>query len=124
MNQPVTTNPMIIMMINMTVVFAVLWGLSLIVRFIYVVDPTRKHKFAEDASVQKKTTDAIETETPITEMAATVSDTEEETLVLIAAALAAYGYGNAHIVSIRPVRNPGWTQAARMESVQNNFHMF
>ena len=40
--QPVTTNPVIIMCINMTVVFAVLYGLSLMIRLIHLMDPTRK----------------------------------------------------------------------------------
>ena len=42
MGHPVTTNPFIIMLINMTVVFAVLIGLSLMIRFIHVVDTTKK----------------------------------------------------------------------------------
>ena len=42
MGNAVTTNPVIIMMINMTVVFVVLYGLSLMIRLIHVIDPTRK----------------------------------------------------------------------------------
>jgi len=42
MSQPITTNPLLIMFINMAVVFAVLWGLSLIIRMIKVIDPTQK----------------------------------------------------------------------------------
>ena len=42
MGYPVTTNPFIIMMINMTVVFAVLFGLSMMIRLIHLVDPTKK----------------------------------------------------------------------------------
>ena len=42
MGQPVTTNPMIIMLINMTIVFAVLIGLQLLVQLIHVIDPTKK----------------------------------------------------------------------------------
>ena len=41
MTQPITTNPFIIMLINMTVVFAVLWGLSLLVKLIHIIDPTK-----------------------------------------------------------------------------------
>lgn len=44
MGQPVTTNPLLISLINMTVVFAVLYGLSLIIRLIKVIDPTQKKK--------------------------------------------------------------------------------
>lgn len=43
--QAVTTSPMMIMVINMTIVFAVLYGLSLVIQLIQYVDPTReKHK--------------------------------------------------------------------------------
>jgi hypothetical protein len=42
--QPVTTNPILIALINMTVVFAVLYGLSLVVRLIQVIDPTQKKR--------------------------------------------------------------------------------
>ena len=42
MGQPVTTNPVIIMMINMTIVFAVLVGLQVLVQLIHVIDPTKK----------------------------------------------------------------------------------
>lgn len=121
MDQPVTTNPMIIMMINMTVVFAVLWGLSFVVRLIHIIDPTRKKETAAEAeALQKK--NAV-----VTESAPAVKDDDmasEETFILVAAALAAYGCKDARIVSIRPVKNPGWTQAARMEAVQNNQRMF
>ena len=41
MHQPVTTNPLIIMLINMSIVFAVLIGLSVMIRLIHLVDPTK-----------------------------------------------------------------------------------
>ena len=42
MGHPVTTNPFIIMLINMTIVFAVLIGLSFMIRLIHLVDPTKE----------------------------------------------------------------------------------
>lgn len=42
MGQPVTTSPWLIMFINMTIVFAVLYGLSFVIRLIRVLDPTQK----------------------------------------------------------------------------------
>ena len=42
MGHPVTTNPFIIMLINMTVVFIVLISLSFVIRLIHYVDPTVK----------------------------------------------------------------------------------
>ena len=41
MHQPATTNPLIIMCINMTIVFAVLIGLSFMIKFIHMIDPTK-----------------------------------------------------------------------------------
>lgn len=40
----VTTSPMMIMVINMTIVFAVLYGLSLVIKLIQYIDPTRKNR--------------------------------------------------------------------------------
>ena len=37
MHQPATTNPLIIMCINMTIVFAVLIGLSFMIKFIHMI---------------------------------------------------------------------------------------
>jgi len=42
MGHPVTTNPFIIMMINMTVVFIVLIALSFLIQLIHKLDPTKK----------------------------------------------------------------------------------
>ena len=42
MGHPVTTNPLIIMLINMTVVFIVLVSLSFLIRLIHYFDPTAK----------------------------------------------------------------------------------
>ena len=41
MSQPVTTNPFIIMLINMTVVFAVLIALGFVINLIHYIDPTK-----------------------------------------------------------------------------------
>ena len=44
MGHPVTTNPLIIMLINMSIVFVVLMGLSAMIRLIHLCDPTAKAK--------------------------------------------------------------------------------
>ena len=41
---PVTTNPWLIAIINMTIVFAVLIALGVLMSLIQVVDPTKKKK--------------------------------------------------------------------------------
>lgn len=40
---PVTTNPWLIAVINMTIVFGVLIALGCLMSLIQVVDPTKKH---------------------------------------------------------------------------------
>ena len=45
-----TTNPLLILIINMTVVFFVLFVLELLTRGIYYIDPTRKKGVAAPAT--------------------------------------------------------------------------
>ncbi len=49
MGHPVTSNPLIIMLINMTVVFIVLVLLSFVIRLIHYVDPTVKKETPKEA---------------------------------------------------------------------------
>lgn len=113
--QPVTTNPVIIMCINMTVVFAVLFGLSLMIRLIHIVDPTRKKEVSAPAPA------AAPAPAPVPEAPAAAAPQAEgispEIVAVIAAAVAAYG-GSAEIKSIRPVSRPAWKNAGRMEGLQ------
>ena len=112
MHGPVTTNPFIIMLINMVIVFAVLFGLSLVIRLIHVVDPTRKR--------EKKTE-------PVTaEPAAPVKTGESEMRIesgvnanivaAITAAIAMIDKGNYRVKAIRPVSRDGWKMAARADA--------
>ena len=50
MSQPVTTNPFIIMLINMTVVFLVLIALGVVINLIHYFDPTKPKAKPEEAS--------------------------------------------------------------------------
>lgn len=111
MGSPVTTNPLIIMFINMTVVFAVLYGLSLIIRVIKAADPTQKKTPIVSGEPELAATEAA---------AATRRDDEDgEAALVIAAALAAYGFGSSRVVSVRPVVSRAWLQAGRLESITN-----
>jgi glutaconyl-CoA/methylmalonyl-CoA decarboxylase subunit delta len=55
---------------------------------------------------------------------ATAPGIDPKTLVLIAAALSAYGHSQSRIVAIRTLRNEIWTQAGRVETVQNRNRMY
>ena len=110
MHQPATTNPLIIMCINMTIVFAVLIGLSFMIKFIHMIDPTKpKEKPAEAPKAA-----------PAAAPAAPAAPAVDPNLniAVIAAAVAAYG-GDAKIVAIRPVESTSWKNVGRANGVQN-----
>jgi len=118
MSQPITTNPVLIALINLTVVFCVLYGLSLVVRLIKVIDPTQKKKVAqEETNVTEK---AVSTVAPVS----LPQEDYDEMIILFTAAIAAYGYKDAKVVAIRLVSNNTWSQAARMETVNSRNQMF
>ena len=110
MHQPVTTNPLIIMLINMSIVFAVLIGLSVMIRLIHLVDPT-KAKEAKPAAAAPASTAAS--------AAASAAPTVDNNVnAVIAAAVAAYE-GDVRIVTVRPVESAVWKNAGRVSGVQN-----
>jgi len=111
MGHPVTTNPFIIMLINMTVVFVVLYGLSLLIRLIHIIDPT-KSAVEKPAAVPASALTAAPAVAPAADNSAV--------LAVIAAAVAACGCSEADIVTIRPVGSPVWTNAGRMAGIQNS----
>ena len=80
MHQPVTTNPLIIMLINMTIVFAVLIGLSFMIRLIHLVDPTKEKEEKSEATAPAPT--------PAPAPAPAVD--QNVNIAVIAAAVAAY----------------------------------
>lgn len=116
MGQPVTTNPFMIALINMTVVFGVLYGLSLLIKLIRLIDPTQK----KTARVEN----AAQPAAPVQEETVAVQD-DAEIVAVIAAAISAYGYGSSQIASIRRTADgKSWAQAARIEAVTARNQMF
>ena len=112
MHQPATTNPLIIMCINMTIVFAVLIGLSFMIKFIHMIDPTKpKEKPAEAPK-------AAPAAAPAAAAPAAPAVDQNVNIAVIAAAVAAYG-GDAKIVAIRPVESTSWKNVGRANGVQN-----
>ena len=112
MHQPATTNPLIIMCINMTIVFAVLIGLSFMIKCIHMIDPTKpKEKLAEAPK-------AAPAAAPAAAAPAAPAVDQNVNIAVIAAAVAAYG-GEAKIVAIRPIESAGWKSVGRANGVQN-----
>ncbi len=110
---PVTTNPLIIMCINMSIVFAVLIGLSIMIKIIHMIDPTKEKKEEPAAAPAPKAAPAAAPAAP----AAPAVDPNLN-IAVIAAAVAAYG-GDAKIVAIRPIESVGWKNVGRANGVQN-----
>lgn len=110
MSQPVTTNPLIIMFINMTVVFLVLIALGIVINLIHIFDPTRpKEEPAEPVRATPAPVAVPEPE-PVAEAAGGVTP---EIVAVIAAALSGYGYSTGSIHAIRPLQREGWKQSGR-----------
>ena len=106
-HSPVTTNPLIIMMINMTVVFIVLVSLMFLIKLIHYFDPTKepdKPAQAEEeeplVAVKSETTAAPEPE-PVIEQGIS-----PEIIAAISAAIAAYGFAG-QVKAVRIVNHEG-----------------
>lgn len=105
MSEPVTTNPFIIMLINMTVVFLVLIALGLVINLIHYLDPTRKK--------EEKKTAPVPAAAPVAAVPEVAEGISPEVIAVIAAALASYGYGPGAIHAVRPLPREGWKNAGR-----------
>lgn len=110
MHQPVTTNPFIIMLINMTVVFIVLIALMYLIKLIHIIDPT-KPKENKVTSPSPAAAPAPAAETP-----AVVKDNSEEIVAAITAAISAMGFTGV-VKSIRPIERNGWKQSGRGQNM-------
>lgn len=106
MHQPVTTNPFIIMLINMTVVFIVLVALMYLIKFIHFIDPTKpKEKKVETPAVASLPAQPVEAPAP-------VKTSDEEIVAAITAAISSMGVTGI-VKAIRPINREGWKQSGR-----------
>lgn len=113
MHGPVTTNPFVIMLINMVIVFAVLFGLSLVIRLIHVVDPTRKREKKKPEPVTAEAAAPVKTGEPEMRVESGVN---ANIVAAITAAIAMIDKGNYRVKAIRPVSRDGWKMAARADA--------
>ena len=95
--QAVTTNPLLIMAINMTVVFVVLILLGVLMEIVHLIDPTKKKKEAPAAATAPVTAPAAAAAAP-----SASAQNEEEVVAAIVGAIVAMGYSSEQIASIRP----------------------
>ncbi|WIW69989.1 OadG family protein [Anaerosinus gibii] len=99
--EPVTTNPFLIMLINMTIVFGVLWLLGCMIKFIHFIDPTKKkntEKIISTAPMQPATVVVSEDDLPDKLQ-------EKELVAVITTAIMAYGYRDVRITSIKEIHD-------------------
>lgn len=113
MSEPVTTNPFVIMLINMTVVFIVLVALGLVINLIHAIDPTEEKAAPQKEAPAPAPTPAAPAPEPVS-----ADGVSPEVIAVIAAALASYGYGPAAIRAVRPIERDGWKNAGRSFGVQ------
>ena len=110
-----TTNPLLILIINMTVVFFVLFVLELLTRGFYFIDPTRKKTAPAAAVVDAPVAVAVE--------APAESADDLAIVAVIAAAIAAMGE-NGRVSVIRRLDGTSWTQMGRMDAVNTRTQMY
>ena len=117
MSEPVTTNPIVIMLINMTVVFIVLIVLSFMIRLIHAVDPTGHEK----KKPTKKAASPVSLGAPSEEHLIPVAPAgiPAEVIAAIAAAVTACGFSAHSIRVIRPVPRQGWREAGRLQNLNH-----
>ena len=94
--QAVTTNPWLIMAINMTVVFVVLILLGILMEIVHLIGPTKKKK-----EVPASAPVAAPAATPVAAPSASAQN-EDEVVAAIVGAIVAMGYSSEQIASIRP----------------------
>lgn len=107
---PVTTNPWLIALINMTIVFGVLIALGVLMSLIQVIDPTKK-------KVAKPAVAPTLAAAPVAAAVAAPVQDDTEVIAVIAAAVAACGVSADQIACIRRLPNAGWTVNARVEAM-------
>lgn len=107
---PVTTNPWLIALINMTIVFGVLIALGVLMSLIQVVDPTKK-------KVAKPAVAPTPAAAPAPAAVAAPVQDDSEIIAVIAAAVAACGVSADQIACVRRLPNTGWTVNARVEAI-------
>lgn len=111
---PVTTNPWLIALINMTIVFGVLVALGILMNLLQVIDPTKK-KVAKPAVAP--TPAAAPAAAPVAAPVAAAQD-DSEIIAVIAAAVAVCGVSADQVACVRRIdAKSAWTVSSRVEAI-------
>lgn len=114
MKGPVTSDPLLIALINMTIVFGVLGALGVMIELIHLLDPTKAPK---TPAVPVAMAPAVETVEEI------VQD-DSEIVAVITAAIVAMGYSSEQIAYIGRLDQKSWAANSRIEAVSTRSQMF
>ena len=115
-HSPVTTNPLIIMMINMTVVFIVLVVLMYLIKLIHIVDPTKPKEEPAAAPVDDEPLVAVKSAAPEPVLDAGPTP---EIIAAISAAITAYGFVG-QVKAVRIINHEGtpWRSSSRFNTLK------
>ena len=121
---PVTTNPLIIMVINMTVVFIVLVSLIYLIKLIHFIDPTKEpdQKPEDGVAPGEPPLVAVKSSSP-PPVAAIPEPVDEgikpEVIAAISAAITAYGFAG-QVKAVRILNHEGtpWRASAKFNNLQ------
>ena len=120
-HSPVTTNPLIIMLINMTVVFIVLVSLIYLIKLIHFFDPTKEKPKPESAAEEEPLVAVKSSSAPPPAQVAPVVEEgiKPEIIAAISAAIAAYGFsGQVKAVHILNHEGTPWRASAKFNNLQ------
>ena len=117
-HSPVTTNPLIIMTINMTVVFIVLVSLMYLIKLIHFIDPTKVPEKPEEASAEEEPLVAVKSESAPEPAPAVEEGINPEVIAAIAAAISAYGFAG-QVKAVRILNHEGtpWRASAKFNNL-------
>lgn len=108
---PVTTNPWLIALINMTIVFGVLIALGILMNLLQVIDPTKK-------KVAKPAVAPTPAAAPVAAAPVAAAQDDSEIIAVIAAAVAACGVSADQIACVRRIdAKSAWTVSSRVEAI-------
>ena len=118
---PVTTNPLIIMVINMTVVFIVLVSLIYLIKLIHFIDPTKEpeQKPEDGVASGEPPLVAVKSSSPPAVVEPVDEGISPEIIAAISAAISAYGF-SGQVKAVRIVNHEGtpWRASARFNNLK------